>query len=75
MARDAEDAHIVPAMFPELAKLVWNRDVARPIAREEAFALYERNWRHVDTEQLSDAEAELVRELSMEFGQGHLLTT
>jgi hypothetical protein len=34
---------IVPAEFPELQALLWNRDAARPIPAEAAFALYERN--------------------------------
>lgn len=39
---------IIPADFPELKRLVWNRDPLRSIAAEEVFALYERNWRFVD---------------------------
>ena len=46
----AAHQQIVPAEFPELALLVWNRDPTRAIPAEEAFALYERNWRHVDRE-------------------------
>ena len=66
-------ALIVPKDFPELGMLVWNRDNARPIEREEAFELYERNWRHVDAEHLTPAEAQLIEALTQEFGQGHLL--
>ena len=66
-------ALIVPKDFPELGMLVWNRDNARPIEREEAFELYERNWRHVDAEHLTPAEARLIEALAQEFGQGHLL--
>ncbi|HEY0918587.1 hypothetical protein [Devosia sp.] len=64
-------ALIVPKDFPELGLLVWNRDVARPIPREEAFAIYERNWRHVDAGRLTPAEAYLIEELTHEFGHGH----
>lgn len=66
---------IVPADFPELKMLVWNRDPLRPIPAEEAFALYERNWRFVETEKLTDHEARLIRELTDAFGNGVLLVS
>jgi hypothetical protein len=66
---------IIPADYAELARLVWNRDPSRPIAGEEALALYERNWRHVDTAALSEQERDLIRRLADRFGGGHLLTT
>jgi hypothetical protein len=68
-------AMIVPADFPELKMLVWNRDPLRPIPAEEAFALYERNWRFVETEKLTDHEARLIRELTDAFGNGVLLVS
>lgn len=64
---------IVPAEFPELKTLVWNRDPARPIAAEEVFALYERNWRFVDQDFLTDKERLLIQELTDEYGHGHML--
>jgi hypothetical protein len=64
---------IVPAQFPELKTLVWNRDPARPIAAEEVFALYERNWRFVDAQNLTDDEKLLIKELTDEFGHGRML--
>lgn len=64
---------IVPNEFPELAALAWSRDPARPIHPEEAFALYERNWRFVDRERLGAAEAALVVALTARFGHGHFL--
>ena len=64
---------IVPAEFPELRLLVWNRDPARPIAAEEVFALYERNWRFVDTQRLTEKERRLIDELAEAFGHGRLL--
>lgn len=39
----ANIAPIIPAEFPELQALAWNRDVTCPIPAKEAFALYERN--------------------------------
>ena len=61
-------ANIIPAEFPELNRLVWSRDPRRAIAAEEVFALYERNWRFVDRERLTDREARLIRELGKAYG-------
>ena len=66
---------IVPARYPELARLAWNRDPARPIPGAEAFSLYERNWRHVDRATLGAEESALIRALTERFGGGHFLAT
>lgn len=60
---------IVPVAFPELQKLVWNRPL-RPLPAEEAFALYDRNWRFVDHDHLTKREADLIRILGRQFGNG-----
>jgi hypothetical protein len=65
---------IDPAEFPELQALAWNRDPARPIPAEEAFALYERNWRFVDQKRLTAREKLLIQDLADKFGHGVLLT-
>ncbi|WFP75266.1 hypothetical protein [Mesorhizobium sp. WSM4906] len=69
----ANIAPIVPAEFPQLQALVWSRDSARPIPAEEAFALYERNWRFVDQKRLTAREKLLIRKLADEFGHGIVL--
>jgi hypothetical protein len=61
---------IIPATFPELKKLVWNRDPRQPMADDEVFALYERNWRFVDHEHLTEDETRLLRELGDKYGHG-----
>lgn len=66
---------IVPAEYPELQTLAWSRDAMRPIPAEEAFALYERNWRLVDQKRLTAHEKLLIQKLTNEFGHGVLLTT
>ncbi len=66
-------AEIIPAKFPELARLAWNRDPRRPVADDEVFALYERNWRFVDREHLTDEETRLIRELGDKYGRGFKL--
>lgn len=65
---------IDPAEFPQLRVLLWNRDVTRHIGRDEAFELYERNWRHVAVNELTPAESALIEELKQEFGKGYMLT-
>lgn len=57
--------------YPQLALLAWNR-VVRDIAGDEALALYERNWRFVDTATLTDNEAALIAKLTKQYGHGVL---
>ncbi len=54
--------------YPGLALLCWNRDLEY-MTREDAFRLYERNWRHVDVAQLSKEERAFIDDLKREFGQ------
>lgn len=54
--------------------LVWNRDSARPIPAR-VFALYERNWRFIDTSRLTGEEAQLIRDLTALYGNGVLLVS
>lgn len=72
---DKGGVDVVPAHYPELAGLAWNRDLAQPMPGQEALTLYETNWRHVDAGALTDAERELIISLTDRFGHGHLLTT
>jgi hypothetical protein len=55
--------------WPVLGELTWNR-ADRWIPADEALALYERNWRHVDTASMSGEEAELIQRLVDRFGGG-----
>ena len=57
--------------YPQLALLAWNRAV-RVIPADEAFALYERNWRFVDIASLEPAEDRLIKELAEQYGRGIL---
>ncbi len=57
--------------YPQLALLAWNR-VVRQVTGEEAFALYERNWRFVDPNTLTTAEAALIDRLTEQYGHGVL---
>lgn len=59
--------------YPQLKQLAWQLQKADEIAPEEALALYERNWRHVDRDALTESEAALIDALSREIGGGRLL--
>jgi len=58
--------------FPQLRFIAWNRPGDQTISEEEAFALYERNWRFVDVRALDDRERELIKKLTDVVGHGHL---
>ena len=55
--------------WPMLQEITWNR-ADRWIAADEALALYERNWRHVDAARMPAEEAQLIQRLAERFGGG-----
>lgn len=57
--------------YENLAALMWNRREAY-LTDEEAFRLYERNWRFVDTKRMKPAERALVARLVAKYGNGVL---
>ena len=57
--------------YENLATLCWNRR-DRYLAAEEAFRLYERNWRFVDTRRMKPAEHALIERLATRYGNGVL---
>jgi len=59
------------ADYPQLTLLLWNRR-ADELDGREAFALYEANWRHIDVDHLTPAEAALIQQLTREYGGGLL---
>ena len=58
--------------FPQLRLIAWNRDPNDAITDEEAFDLYERNWRFVDEKALLPRERDLIDRLTREYGNGIL---
>jgi hypothetical protein len=57
--------------FPNLELLCWNR--AGPFVTDrDAFSLYERNWRFVDTRRMEEAERLLISRLANKYGNGVL---
>ncbi len=55
--------------YPGLAALAWNRTDAF-VTDEEAFRLYERNWRFVDTRTMPPNERALLARLTEKYGKG-----
>ena len=56
------------ADYPQLKLIAWNRFQDDLIEEDEALALYERNWRYVDREALTDKEQQLIDRLVIQFG-------
>jgi len=60
------------ADYPQLQFIAWNRKKDDFIEEEEAFSLYERNWRWVERANLSADERRLIERLAHVFGHGVL---
>lgn len=57
--------------YPQLTLLAWQRQ-SKEINADEAFALYEANWRFVDEEALTGPERKLIERLARVYGNGVL---
>jgi len=66
-----DDAVVEVRKYPNLRLLAWNR-VDPFITERDAFGLYERNWKFVDTKNMTDGERQLVRRLTEKWGRGVL---
>lgn len=66
-----DDAIVETRKFPNLKLLCWNRAVPFLTGRD-AFGIYERNWRFVDTGTMPDEERALIRRLAEKYGRGVL---
>jgi transcriptional regulator with XRE-family HTH domain len=60
------------ADYPQLEHLAWHRQ-GETLTEKEAFALYERNWRHIDRSSLGPAERDFIARLVKRYGKGALL--
>lgn len=56
--------------FPQLRLIAWNRSAGDDISEDEAFALYEANWQHLDQAALHLAERQLIERLTRVHGRG-----
>jgi hypothetical protein len=56
--------------YPQLALIAWSRRPDDEITAEEAFGLYESNWRFVDQDGLGQEERDLIQALIKIYGNG-----
>jgi transcriptional regulator with XRE-family HTH domain len=61
------------ADYPMLREVAWSTDDEAELTPQEAFALYERNWRHIDRDAMGPRERGLVEHLTKTVGHGVLL--
>ena len=59
--------------YPQLKQLAWQLRDGAEVTPQEALAIYERNWRHLDEAALDARERELLLSLVARFGKGQLL--
>ncbi len=64
-----ESETVEVSRYPQLKLLCWNRR-SQFLTPQEAWSLYERNWRFVEIDQLEPAERQLIETLSARFGGG-----
>jgi hypothetical protein len=53
--------------FPQLALIAWNRRPDDVITGEDAFALYEANWRFIEEDRLQPCERDMIARLTSGF--------
>ena len=58
------------AKYPQLKSNAWSLADDAEVGPTEAFQLYERNWRHVDTAAMEPAERALLAKLTATIGKG-----
>jgi len=71
-SRDSQAAiplSVAFADFPQLAALAWQVHGVASISPREAFDIYERNERHINREELTDHEENLITNLTTVFGE------
>ena len=61
---------VMVADYPMLRDLMWTGRRRSVITAEEAFHVYERNWRFVNPEKLDAPERALIERLTQRYGKG-----
>ena len=69
--RTAVDTFVIGDL-PQLQLIAWNRNPKDAITGEEAFGLYEANWRFVDEGAMTPRERITVARLTRNYGNGIL---
>ena len=63
-------AQILISDYPQLKQIAWQIHTDTKLAPAEALNLYERNWRHIDLQNMEPHERDLVDALQIAFGKG-----
>ena len=58
--------------YPQLRQVAQHMPAGGTVTPEEALALYERHWRHIDRANMIPKERDLLERLIQEVGHGHL---
>ncbi|WP_300676419.1 helix-turn-helix domain-containing protein [Nocardioides sp.] len=59
--------------YPGLRSLAWQTDAGTTVTETEALNLYERGWRHLEQETLTDREKAFIQHLADTYSNGRLL--
>ncbi|QOR37405.1 hypothetical protein HNO52_01925 [Billgrantia diversa] len=59
---------IIPENYPELRLICWSIRTDQPIKEREAWEIYERNWRYVYQNWLTEEEKALIERLRKKYG-------
>lgn len=70
---DNDRATVIVSDYPGLRGLAWQTDAGTEITETEALNLYERGWRHLDQEALTDRERAFIQHLADTYSHGALL--
>ena len=71
MSENGKDMRIAIKEYPELEMLCWSR-ATDTLDEEEAFCIYEANWRFVEPERLELKELDFIQHLVGRYGNGVL---
>lgn len=58
------------ADYPQLRWLCWQLKAEAELDGAEALEIYERNWRHVETDAIDETEQALIDQLVEAYGNG-----
>lgn len=68
-----ERTRLLVGDYPGLRSLAWQTDAGTELTEPEALNLYERGWRHLDHEALTDREKAFIQHLADTYSHGALL--
>ncbi|BDD87678.1 helix-turn-helix domain-containing protein [Desulfofustis limnaeus] len=64
---DSLPVRIHPSKYPWLKRLAWQIHGTDVLTPKEALGIYQRNWRHVDEDELEPQERNLIKALRLAF--------